>query len=97
MGAQQATGSLVVTLVFRQEGELWTGECVELGTATFGRSFEQTRSELVELIELHLNTLEDVGERERFLEEHSIELLRDVAPAEATRLSLEEKLLLPNR
>ena len=46
------------TLVYHKEGQQWVGECQELGTSTFGDSFEEVETELIELVELHLNTLE---------------------------------------
>ncbi len=75
-------GFVVLTLRFWTEGKRWVGECVELGTSTFGRSLPQTHDELKELVLLHLNTLEDTGERERFFQEHGIRLYPDTVPAE---------------
>ena len=78
-----ADGFVILTLAFRQDGRRWTGECLELGTATYGRTLKQTRDELNELVMLHLNALEDVGERERFFEQHGIRFYRDAtAPGE---------------
>jgi hypothetical protein len=65
-------GIAVLTLPFRQENRRWTGECVELGTATYGRTLNQTHDELVELVGLHLDALEATGERERFLRIHNL-------------------------
>lgn len=67
-------GYIVLTFIFRQEEDVWTGECKELGTATFGESFEEVQQHLAEAVELHLNTLEDVGERERLLREKGIKV-----------------------
>ena len=63
---------VVLTLQFRKEGRRWTGYCKELGTATFGRSLTEAESRLREAVVLHVNTLEDVGERERFFKEQNI-------------------------
>lgn len=68
------SGFVVLTLAFRQDGRRWTGECLELGTATHARTLKQTHDELAELVTLHLNALEDVGECERFFREHGIQL-----------------------
>lgn len=65
-------GYIILTFAFRKEGRVWTGTCLELGTSTYGRSFEKLKKELAELVEVHLNTLEDVGERERFFAENGI-------------------------
>ena len=72
-----ARGFVILTLVFRQDGRRWTGECLELGTATYARTLKQTRDELLDLVTLHLNALEDVGERDRFFREHGIRFYTD--------------------
>jgi hypothetical protein len=80
-----SAGSVVLTLRFRQENRRWTGECVELGTATYGRTLRQTHDELVELVALHLDAFEATGERERFFRTHGIRFYADNAlPAEIT-------------
>lgn len=58
-----------LTMQFHKEDDQWVGECSELGTSTFGDTLDQVESELTELIELHLNTLEEMGERDKFLRE----------------------------
>lgn len=65
-------GYVVLTLKFRKEGDKWTARCVELGTAMFAGTLEEAEERIKEAITLHLNTLEDVGERDRFFEEHHI-------------------------
>ena len=57
---------------FHKEGRRWTARCKELGTATFGRSVTEAETRLQEAVVLHLNTLDDVGETERFFKEHNI-------------------------
>jgi hypothetical protein len=74
-----AQGFVVLTLAFRQDGRRWTGECLELGTATYARTLKQAREELEDMVTLHLNSLEDVGERERFFKEHEIKFYTDEA------------------
>ncbi len=64
---------VIVTGVFRKEGRRWLAECPELGTATFGRSLTDADARLREAIALHLNTLEDVGQLDRFFKENGIE------------------------
>ena len=67
-------------MVYHKEGKQWVGECQELGTSTFGNSFEEVEAELIELVELHLNSLEGLNERERFLKEQGIEILTKELP-----------------
>jgi len=70
----QAKGYIVLTYRFQKEGKRWVSYCDELGTAAFGRSLPESERRLEEAVWLHLNTLEDVGERGRFFKEHNIEL-----------------------
>ena len=67
-------GYVVLTLKFHKVGRRWTAYCEEFGTATFGRSLSEADKRLKEAVLLHLNTLEEVGERKRFFEEHNMEL-----------------------
>jgi hypothetical protein len=68
-----SAGYVVVTLIFQKTGRRWTARCEELGTATFGRSLPEADKKIKEAVLLHLNTLEDVGERERFFRENKIQ------------------------
>ncbi len=77
-----AKAFVVLTLQFQKEDSYWTGECVELGTTTDGRSLPRVEQELRELVLLHLNTLEKNGERERFFQKHGIKMYTDEAPSE---------------
>lgn len=63
-----------LTMEFRKEGNIWTGVCRELGTAADGDTFEEVTEALREMVFIHLNTLEDVGECDRFLKEHGVEI-----------------------
>ena len=65
---------IVLTIIFKPEDEIWTAECQELGTATFGDTLEEAKNNIEEAISLHLDTLKDVGERTRFFEEHNIKI-----------------------
>lgn len=65
-------GYIILINTFRREGRRWLGRCEELGTSVFGRSLPEAERILTEAVQLHLNTLEDVGERGRFFKEHDI-------------------------
>jgi len=78
-------GFVVLHLRFWKQDDRWYGECLELGTSTFADELETVQTELVELIELHLNSLETVRERERFFADNGIKLYTDEpAPNEVT-------------
>ena len=89
--ARQVEGFVILTLTFRKEGRLWLGQCLELGTATDGRSLDQVHDELSELVTLHLDTLEDVGERERFFTEHGIKFYTEELPPRQLTLPFDEE------
>ncbi len=69
-------GYIILSNRFHREGNRWVATCDELGTSTFGRSLPEAERKLKEAIVLHLNTLEDVGERQRFFQEHRITYYR---------------------
>lgn len=72
------TDYVVLTIMFKPEDEVWTAECQELGTATFGDTYEETKDNIKEAINLHLDALDEVGERAMFFKEHGIHILRRV-------------------
>lgn len=64
-----------LTVIFEQEDDgRWAAECRELGTATFGDNFETTKADIIDAIELHLKTLTEVGEINRFFKENGIKV-----------------------
>ena len=63
---------VVLTLKFQKVGRRWTAYCEELGTAMFGRSLPEADKRIKEAVLLHLKTLDEVGERERFFRENNI-------------------------
>ena len=65
-------GYVELTLKFEREGRMWVGTCLELGTSTYARSLDRVQHDLRQLIEEHLDLLEQAGERERFFEEHEV-------------------------
>lgn len=70
--AKTAVGYVEVTFRFAQEGDLWTAECVELGTAAFADSLPKAYTAIQEMVTLHLNALGAVGECESFLKENGV-------------------------
>ena len=67
-------GDRYITLTFNiwEEDGMFAGECLELGTATCGDAFSQVRERLFDAIELHVSTLEEIGERPRVFREKGI-------------------------
>jgi predicted RNase H-like HicB family nuclease len=65
---------ILLTLLFKREGKVWTAECKELGTASFGDTIEEAIETIEDMVKLHLDALEDAGERERFLQENHVKV-----------------------
>jgi len=83
-------GYVILTLKFSKAGRRWTAYCEELGTATFGRSLPEADKRIKEAVLLHLDTLEEVGERTRFFAEHNIEF-HHTKPKKDVTISLQLK------
>lgn len=66
---------VILTLNFSRDNGDWVGECLELGTCGSGDTFEEALEAMGDLVALHLNALEDAGERARFFRENGIEVL----------------------
>lgn len=80
---------IIVTFLFYKEGNRWVGQCKELGTSTFGRSIQEALERLNEAVGLHLSTLEQVGECERFFRDHNITLHLHKPQEEEIRIPIE--------
>ena len=56
------------------DGTAFTAFCVELGTASCGDTEDEALKNIAEAITLHLNTLEDLGQRDRVFRQAGIEI-----------------------
>ncbi len=70
------TGYIVLTIEFAQEEGQWTALCRELGTAACGDTIEEAQEAIRALVDLHLNTLESLGECQAFLKRHRVPFFR---------------------
>ena len=64
--------SVLLTEVVEREGEQYVSTCLELGTSSCGDTIEEALSNLEDAIGLHLNALEDIGDRDRIFQERGI-------------------------
>ena len=78
-------GYIMLTLCVRQEGDRWVGDCVELGTASCGDTVERAFDNVKDACIVHLNALEQLGERERFFKQHGIRI-RHARPRATSKL-----------
>jgi len=90
----QVDAYVVLTVKFVEEDDVWTAECLELGTAAFGDTFDEAKDAISEMIELHLNSLEETGMLQRFFSEHNIKLHRG-DPSRIRRRRRMDKLARP--
>ena len=73
---------VVFAIKVEEEGDVWVGTCLELGTSTFADTLDECLDEIESLVGDHLNTLEALGKRERFFQTHGIQVHYDEAPTE---------------
>ncbi len=64
-----------LTIAVWPEDGKWLSECVELGVGTFGESAQDAGEQAIDAICSYLNTLEDLGERERVFAERGIQVV----------------------
>lgn len=65
---------IILTFMVQQEGEYWVSECQELGTSSFGSDEDEAHDNLFDATEVYLNTLEDLGEAHRVLDEKGVQV-----------------------
>jgi predicted RNase H-like HicB family nuclease len=72
--ATRAEGYITLTFKLHVEDGQYVARCVELGVSSCAKGIEKAIERIEEATSLYLNTLEDVGERERVLKEAGIEI-----------------------
>jgi len=67
-------GDKYISLTFRifAETDGYAAECLELGTASCGDTFEEAHENIVDAVDVHLRGLEEIGERTTYFKEHGI-------------------------
>ena len=71
---------VMLTMDLNQDGSVWTGTCLELGTSTYADTLDTLRSELADAILLQLNEVERLGFTEEYLEEQGVRVLKFPPP-----------------
>ena len=80
-------GTILLTEVVEQEGDQFAAQCPELGIASCGDSIEEAFDNIREAIALHLDVLEELGDRELVFRERGIEISYEVVDMGAPRLT----------
>ncbi len=89
-----ASGYILLTLQVEPEGDQFVSTCLELGTASCGDTAQEAFDNLKEAISVHLEALEEVGERERVFRQRGIEVLHpeSVAPPYAPTAAEQDEI-----
>lgn len=72
---------IILTVVIQREDDYYVSKCVEFGTASSGHTKEEAVANIRDAIELHLNTLDDLGDCEAALHARGITVRRSDVPA----------------
>ena len=78
---------LLLTVAVWPEGDQWVSQCLELDIASCGDSPDEAAAEASDAVCSYLNTLEELGERERVFGERSLRVF-EMPPAEVPLASL---------
>lgn len=65
---------IILTFIVQQEGEYFISDCLELGTSSFGSDEDEALDNLLDATGVYLNTLEDLGEAHRVLDEKGVQV-----------------------
>lgn len=91
--SQGATGLTVpLTIAIWREDDHWLSECVELGVGSFGSDPQDAAEQAMDAVCSYLNTLEELGERERVFAEKSISVYTG-SPAEVHLAHLSREMV----
>jgi predicted RNase H-like HicB family nuclease len=71
----ETEGIIILTSVVEEEGDQFVSICTELDTASCGDTIQEALDNLQEAIWVHLNALEETGERTRVFQERGIDIL----------------------
>ncbi len=72
MTGNDADLSLVVTLRYWREDDVWVGKCDELGVSTFDPTLDTLVTELREMAEDHIALLQETGSLDDFLDRFGV-------------------------
>ena len=63
---------IILTFMVEREGDYQVSKCLELGTASLGRSTDEALDNLMDATRVYLDTLDDLGECRQLLEEKGV-------------------------
>jgi len=66
---------VVLTVELNREAAVWVAVCRELGTAAEARTVDAALHRLDEFVTMHLESLEETGQRDRFFQRNGVQVL----------------------
>lgn len=87
----ESTGYVKVIFRVHKEGPHWVSICPDFGVSSFGATLEEAFGALSDAIEVFLDTLEDEGEFESFLQEHNIKLIPGEPPPDGDEVEVKAR------
>lgn len=65
---------IMLTFTIAEEDGQFAARCKELGTASCGATLDEARENILDAVELHLGTLEELGDKARVFRERGIRI-----------------------
>ena len=70
------TAFIRLTGIVEKEGDVYLAYCKELGTITCGDTIKQAKANLLDALEVYIDGLEEIGERDRVFSEKGVTIER---------------------
>lgn len=66
-----------LTGIVEKEGDVYLAYCKELGTITCGDTIKEAKANLLDALEVYIDGLEEIGERDRVFREKGVRVERE--------------------
>ena len=70
-------GFIRLTGIVEKEGDVYLAYCKELGTITCGDTIKEAKANLLDALEVYIDGLEEIGERDRVFREKGVRVERE--------------------
>lgn len=91
MPLRQGEKYIELTLSIWEEDGRFAARCGELGTASCGDTLDEARENILDAVRIHLDTLEDLGELQDFLQRRDVKVPTFREAAEAPEYASQAK------
>ncbi len=66
-----------LTVIIEKEGDVYLAYCKELGTITCGDTIKEAKANLLDALEVYIEGLEEIGERDKVFGEKGVRIERE--------------------